>query len=131
MPDIGDDEIVWRRIPPSWWIEKDGIWRLSSASFLERDPGGAVSVHRAILTSITAVWKCASPQHGIVALRARVPRDHGYEVLPDPLPDDESHALLIPPADFGQRKERKASTAFGKECEWIVPVDPNRTNFAF
>ncbi len=124
---IADEEILWRRIPFVWIVESDGS--LSSAAFLERDDDLAVSVHRALLITAEAVWRRSTPQHGVVALRASIPREFGYRVEPRPEATDISHAVLIPPEGFGQKKQRNASREFGRRCEWTIRPDRNRTEF--
>lgn len=106
---VGDDEVLWRRIYPDW-IERDGAGRVRARSmaFLDRK-SGEISVHRSHLTTEAFVLR-QHPNHGIVALQAKVPRTNGYAVADDPIENepgvdnDPSHALMIPPADAGSKR---------------------------
>lgn len=106
---VDDDEVLWRRIYPDW-IERDaaGGARPRSMAFLDRR-SGEISVHRAHMTTETFVIR-SHPTHGIAALKAKVPRELGYAVVPDPIKnetgvdDDPSHAVLVPPSGAGSKR---------------------------
>jgi hypothetical protein len=107
--EVRDDEALWRRLIHPDWIAPDGT-RPSSMAFKDRR-SGEVSVHRAELTT-EAIVVARFPSHGIAECLARVPRDLGLAVLPDPEPDDVSHALIAStPVGDVMKQARKLARA--------------------
>lgn len=92
---IGDDELLYRRVPVSTgWYSQGG---LSPEAFNPRkgfDTSG-ISMSRAKHTSLEDAAKGTSKQgYYIVILRAGDLRKHGFRVDSRPTPDDPGHAEL-------------------------------------
>ncbi len=88
---IGDDEILWRRFHPTQMAPDEPIEELTASSGVFRDK--EMSVHIASLTSLPIV-RAKYPEHGIVSFTAAAARAEGLVVVRDPIPEDESHALV-------------------------------------
>jgi hypothetical protein len=88
---VADDEVLWRRIHPTWIVLKEGKETLSSAAFKDEE----LSVHIASLTTRDAVL-ARYPRHRLSAFTAGQARREGFIVLRDPIPEDVSHALVLP-----------------------------------
>jgi hypothetical protein len=84
--EVHDHEELLRRVH---WRQTDSEGRLTSAAFKDRE----LSVDRAALTDIEAL-AAAFPSHGIARLLAGLARSAG-DVVADPLPDNQAHALVI------------------------------------
>lgn len=128
---IGDGEDLWRRIlpDPDWFAQRDDCsWRPSSASFLDRRTG-EVSVHVSSLTTVDAAL-AGFPNHSLAAIKARIPRELGYAVAPDPirgdpvLADDPSHALICPPPEMAKGKRKAHAREMALRSTWVVLCDP-------
>lgn len=104
--EVDGAEILWRRIGPDWIVERDNAEGVSSAAFLDNIDGN-VSVHIAALTTIEAV-RGAYHHCRITALPASVPQSLGFTVQRDPLPEDPSHALLMPPTTSRSKNTKRA-----------------------
>jgi hypothetical protein len=91
---IGDDEILYRRIPVSkGWYDSNG---LSPVAFDPRpDETTGISVFRAKYKSLEDAAKGLSKKGYYVAVyRAGDLRSHDIQVVPRPLTDDPGHAEL-------------------------------------
>src|SRR5947209_265924 len=113
MQPYGDDPvgevdaatILWRRIVPQWIkSEDDGTVFITSAAFRDNVDGN-ISVHIAALTTAQDVRR-AFPFCRLAEIEARVAQECGFSVIPDPLPDDPSHAILRPPQDYRNRPKK-------------------------
>lgn len=94
MPEeIKDDEDLLRRFPPNL-LNSDGS--LSSSAYKTNgEPDNEISVHLARLVDPEEVLRRASrPTFGVGSIVARCPRDLGFSVYHDPLPEDDSHSLI-------------------------------------
>jgi hypothetical protein len=112
-PSITDDEVLWRRIIPSWiHREPGGKVRPGSVAFLDR-LSGELSVHIASLTTPEQALK-DRPDDSLVAIPAGYPRSLGFAIVRDPKPDDPSHALICP-SPKGARASKLAEKA-----TWVV-----------
>jgi hypothetical protein len=91
---IGDDEILYRRIPASkGWYDENG---LSPEAFDPRsDETTGISVFRAKYKSLEEAAKGKSKKgYYIAVFRAGDLRANGIQVVPQPLPDEPGHAEL-------------------------------------
>ena len=83
---------------------KDGI--VTSAAFKTRNEyDQEISVHIAKLLDDPRQILATRPSFGIGAITVADARSLGFEVRPDPLPDDAAHALLI--GENGRQKARQ------------------------
>lgn len=103
---IPDGEILWRRVTSDDKIQTEDGFRVKSSVFKSSQSDG-ISVHRAALTSLEVIRQ-RYPEAGVVAVLAGNVRNAGpYDIIPDPikddplLPDDPSHALIIPAPNAG------------------------------
>lgn len=105
-PAIADDDLLWRRLHPTWVVPTDEGFRISSAAF--KDGRHEVSVDLAALT--TQVQTLAGfPQQGLAELKARVPRSLGHAIVRDPVEGNPAHALICePPSQPNKKRERDA-----------------------
>ena len=116
--EVDGAEILWRRIGPDWIVERDGADGVSSAAFLDNVDGN-VSVHLASLTTIEAI-RGAYQHCRIAALPASIPQSLGFTVQRDPLPEDPSHALLIPPKTSRSKNTKRADARkMAVSCEFV------------
>lgn len=91
---VGDDELLYRRVPVSTGWYKEG--QLSPEAFDPREGElTGISVYRDKYKSVQDAAKGKGTRGYYVAiLRAGVLRGHGIEVVPRPKPDDPGHAEL-------------------------------------
>ncbi len=124
-PPIGDDEIVYRRIPPGSTFVKPGP-AVTSANFKPRAHLGetSISVNRASSTSperlLAMVDDEAIARLGprtewlVAAARAGDIRGLGFNVVPNELPYDPGHALITSATEslLDQAMQRKLARLF-------------------
>lgn len=113
MQPYGDDPVgevesattLWRRIVPNWIKSADdGTEFISSAAFRDNIDGN-ISVHIASLTTTQDVLQ-AYPFCRLAEIDVEVIEECGFTVIPDPQPDDRSHAILRPPQDYRNRPKK-------------------------
>lgn len=115
---IGDDERLWRRVPPVQVTQdpQTGKPRPSSAAF---HPSDQMSVDIASLTCPAAAL-AGYPEHGLAEFRAGDARKAGCIVVRDPLPDNRAHALVL-----GKRPDGRLTPSQGKQIAtravWAIP----------
>ncbi|HUG91810.1 MAG TPA: hypothetical protein VML55_13310 [Planctomycetaceae bacterium] len=127
---LDSDELVLKRVPPGLHWLKPGP-RLTNANFSIRSHLGekAVSVSRKQLTSPKRLLELVSdevvqrlgPRSAWHVAEAHIAdiRALGFEVVPDPTPDDPGHALIQPgQRDFGNVFDRRHLAALFR----IAPV---------
>lgn len=119
-PTIGDDAILWRRIPPDWWIfdENTGRLRPTSKSFHDDAKGGPMSV---LLKDILALDgrgpEDALEGHGgfaLASITAGLARRLEQKVCCDPIRGEPAHGVVV-------GNKRKACKRFAAEAEWVIP----------
>ncbi len=115
---IADDEVLWRRIIPSWLQhEPNGNLRPQSVAFIDRHTG-EVSVHLASIMRDPTIALRGHPEDSLTSIRAGYPRSLGYAIVSDPKPEDSSHALICP------SPTKKHARDIAKESTWVVLRDP-------
>ena len=62
------------------------------------------------------------PWMGLAEVDARVPRANEHGVVPDPLPDDDSHAVLVPSAALTGGKRKEAARRIAKAARIVVAI---------
>lgn len=112
---VADDEVVLRHVPggATWQAPPDG--RISSVNFRLRPDETGYSVSRAVLTSadqlLARLGNLATGSRIAVARVADI-RALGFEVVPDPIPDDSGHAEIRPvTADPATKSAQRALAA--------------------
>ncbi len=97
-PDIPDDAVLLRRIFPGFYVEQDGVVRLSSQAFDDPRDGSSMSVWvlaRLLVAGISTSHVLAGfDGHGLVALHAGQVRGLGFGItwVPDPTDGLRGHA---------------------------------------
>jgi hypothetical protein len=121
---IGDDDILWRRITTPYWIkEMNGVKRVSSAAFKGSPHDLELSTHAAKLTTIEWVFSSRPYARGVGEIVARLARDLGLVVEHDPDKDDPSHTVIHLNAQKGIR-EKQAKELANKALFKERPVEP-------
>jgi len=108
LPDdrsIGDEVLLWRRIPPLWYVsDGQGGRRLSSAAFQNyRDSDGRVHSAFSVCISCDAEEEGADPHgyiashpgHGVAAFSAGLARSLEQRVARVPLEGELAHGHVI------------------------------------
>lgn len=128
---IKSDEELWRRVVPlkdCFQPIENGKLRPSSSIFLDRI-NRELSVHVSSLTTKENIL-ADYPFNSLVGIKAKVPRELGYSVCPDPirddpvLPDDPSHALICPPPAIGTSKLKANAKRMARSASWVVLRNP-------
>lgn len=89
---ILDTDALHRRIPPHAFIAKQG--RVSSSLYMvNRVPDNEISMNLARLTTHEETLR-SRPDFGIGEIIAGVPREIGFEVRHDPIPENDSHSVI-------------------------------------
>ena len=113
MDGVSEEDELLRRVF-AFHLNDDGTVR--SSAFELRPGERGVSVDFARIRSIADALAAAGRNDlGMVVLAARVPHEIGFVVQPDPLPDNQAHALIVGP--FTQSNRRKLAGA----CRVAVP----------
>jgi hypothetical protein len=92
---IGDDDILWRRLTTPYWIKDlNGARRVSSAAFKGNPHDLELSTHAAKLTTLEWVFSSRPYALAVGEIVARMARDLGLVVEHDPVEDDPSHTVI-------------------------------------
>lgn len=86
--DINDEDDIYRRIPPDWYVEKED--RVSSAAFTHYEASVNWALHTTPEKTVVGF-----PNNHVAALQAKIPREKHQKVKHDPIPDNYSHSLII------------------------------------
>ncbi len=105
--DISDEDDLYRRIPPEWYVEKEE--RISSAAFRHLE----TSVDWARYTTPEKTV-AGFPNNHVAALQAKIPREKKQEVKHVPDPDNYSHSLII------GKKTRSFARFLAKNCRFVL-----------
>ena len=94
-PSIQDSAVLWRRIPPQWWVadERSGGRRLSTQAFENSRDGSGTSVALAAETTLEIIT-AGFAGYGIAALTAAVPRAFAQGVRRVPIDNFPGHAQI-------------------------------------
>lgn len=89
---IDNEDCLWRRVHPTQIINdpNTGSLILSSAVFKTRE----MSVHIASLTTSEKALE-NYPKHSLAEFKAGIARSVSCIIVRDPLPEDNSHALIL------------------------------------
>ncbi len=115
-PTIPDDAVLWRRVPPNFYVpdERLGRSRPSSMAFENSRDGSPMSVVLASeARSVEAVLQ-GHEGYGLVAITAGLARACGQVVTRDPLPEEPAHALVAGAKTSAVKKR------FAREARTIV-----------
>ena len=111
-PSIVDDDQLWRRIHPSWWVmdRNLGERRLSSAAFDDPHDGTAMSVDIARLRVSVEDALAQHDGYGLAAFAAKVARDFGQGIERAPLSTNAAHAEVFGSKTKKVRKQWAAAS---------------------
>ncbi|OHB59685.1 MAG: hypothetical protein A2173_02635 [Planctomycetes bacterium RBG_13_44_8b] len=110
---VSDEEFLWRRIHQSLIIwEADRPRPISGAFKRSSNKDAGVSVD---IASKTTPDKSIKDSAALASVQAIVPRDLGYPVCADPIPDNPAHALIK--GNISVSNGRKIA----KKCTWVIP----------
>lgn len=113
MEPIAASDLLYRRLHPN--TVSRGV--IESSAF--NDDSGDVSVDLARLTTPEAsVARAKGPGYGLAVIRAAIPLEEGLTVLPDPLPENPAHALIIGVRTRQQRRR------LARAAELLIPPAP-------
>jgi hypothetical protein len=117
---IGNDVRLFRRIHPQWIVRDDNLncFRPSSQAFNNSQDDSPMSVNREDILQQEnrepAVLLTGFHEWGLASVRAGVMRENGQGIAADPLPDEQSHALVFGP------KPPKTRKRIAKTAEWVI-----------
>jgi hypothetical protein len=124
LTEIADEDWLLRRVAnrPDL-IKRDGdAVRPSSVAFRPAGQDGKISVDiRNLLedpSDPVAVLE-DHPDHGLVELRAGVPRSLGMEVEHDPLPDNNAHGNIVGVDALARAERKRVSRELALRAVWI------------
>lgn len=119
-PNVHDDEVVLRRIPPRHFFLDENLGRVrpSSAAFEDDADGDPMSVYLAgVIAGEGRTPDTVLVGHESFALGGlcgRTVRNFRQTIHPDGR-DDTAHAVVCGP------KTDRTRRAFAKQCHWVVP----------
>jgi hypothetical protein len=109
--DIGEDELLFRHVPGGIQFQNPPDKPITSENFRLRPGELGLSVSRSSLTTPEALLRrLGDPAKGsrVAACRVGDLRALGYVIVPDPLPDDPGHAVVLSgDNDLSARTPRK------------------------
>jgi hypothetical protein len=119
---ISDDDVVWRRINPSFgpgsdpfaWDYDDQCYRPTSQHFSDSSDGTPMSVDIASIAGDPDVTLAGYEGWGLVALNVGELRRLGFEVESKPEPDNPAHAYV-----HGNKKTSRARQPLKKLAVWV------------
>ena len=122
--EIKDDDALLRRVAnkPNMFKHEGAVVRPSSAAFKPAGQDGGISVDvRRLLPDPSDPLSPLEglPEHGLVELRATVPRANGHDVVHAPLKDNDAHANIFPAAGLGKADQRRAQREMALASVWI------------
>jgi hypothetical protein len=110
--EIGDDDVLWRRLTtPDWIKETNGKRGVSSAAFKGSAHDLELSTHAARLTTIEWVFNSRPYALGVGEIEAREPREMGLLVEHDPEEEDPSHTIIRLTNHRGTREKQAKKLA--------------------
>jgi hypothetical protein len=120
---IADQEQLWRRIPPRWWVKDEQLGRLrpSSAAFTNDPDGSPMSIQIASVLAANGLGPghvLAGPQHrgfALASVTAGSVRQLGQGVMRTPLPGDPAHGEVL------GHKPKRVQKALARQAMWVVP----------
>jgi len=119
-PTIGNDEPLWRRIPPNLIIfdENLGRHRPTSAAFSNHPDGSFMSV--VLGNQVMDSGRCAEDiiaghrGFSLGQIMAKLARDYDQGVVRKPTSQEPAHAEVV------GKKTKRVRKAFAKYCEWVI-----------
>jgi len=114
---VTPETVLWRRIPP-WHFPREGETLPNSSAF-DDDEDGSMSVVIAVPGRSPLDILEGHDGFGLVRLLVSDLEDADQRLVPDPLPEEEDHALVVGEKTKPRRRRMK------KACIWIV--DPSGT----
>jgi len=125
-PSIRNCSELWRRVHPTHFIFDQNLGRMrpTSQAFTDSKDGTPMSVLQARVVAATNRDEYSvlrnHPGYALVAFTARLARQLGQGVEPNPLPDEPAHTYV-----FGDKKKKAVKEAFAKNAVWVAKPDAN------
>src|SRR6266498_1082355 len=60
------------------------------------------------------------PEYGLVEIDAGLPRSLGHSVIYKPLPEDPSHAVIVPPQSHSRSRRQRDAEEMALAAHWLV-----------
>lgn len=117
-PTIGDDEVIWRRIPLEWVVEDKNLNRKRPTSQCFRQDG-PVSVYIASEAQSAQAVMQQGKEPFLAALTVGFVRQLGLGIIRDLSSGGPGHALLHGPTNHRRNCQQMAKTA-----TWVKPYAP-------
>lgn len=114
-PTIGDDQLLWRRVPREQVVFDGNLNRArpSSKAFQNTSGTSGMSVNIAAETTIENTLR-GYENHLLVQFAASLPRGLGQGVVRNPLPGNPAHAEVM------GKKSKSVQKALYTNCTWVV-----------
>ena len=127
--EVDPGQILYRALLKKIWISigADGVPAVGIAAFRPKNPGEAISVDIAELTTVSNSLKKFKPETGLAAFLCQVAQDVGCQVLQEVdqiQPDNIAHAHVYLPADSDELEAAIATIA--DACTILVEYDRKR-----
>ena len=112
IENIGDSDLLYRRLAP---VQVDPDGRANSSAYKRQSlPDQSISVDLARLTTPEqALMPVQGRGFGLGVIEARLPRELGFAVRHDPLPENPAHCLIE--GDNSREKCRRLA-----EATWVI-----------
>ncbi len=108
--DISDEDDLYRRIPPEWYVEKEE--RISSAAFRHLETSVDWARYTTPEKTVAGFLDCR-----LAALQAKFPRSErakNQKVIHDPEPNSYSHSLII------GKKTDSVARFLALKCRFVI-----------
>jgi len=112
-------------------VDEGGGTPVIKRGALKMDADGCSCNRHSILVANQLTWKDVKkqPQHRVIAFRVADVRRHGMGVaddpwpsVPEPMPADVAHALVVTAGDLSIRQRKESLSAIAR-CAWLMAED--------
>lgn len=120
-PTVSDDEPLYRRVwdkPNAIKVLPDGTFRPTSAVFTDNTDAQEVSVFVSSLTTSDKVLE-NFPNHGLVTIKASVPRAEHQIVAKTPEDSNIAHRVICPDEGF-EHTRKSAAKVMARNAAWVL-----------
>ncbi len=104
---INDEDILFRRIPPWWYVKEED--RVASAAFKDLE----TSVYWQKYTTPSEIVVDYKDFH-VAALQAKIPRQESQEVRHDPTKEEYAHSLIV------GKKTQRIAKVLAQNCTFVI-----------
>ena len=122
-PNIGDNELLLRRVSPSQINHALGSTKPPPQPSLAFTSNAVlISVDRKSLTTLDRVVE-NYPEHSVLEVPALAVREAECIIVSDPLPDNPAHALILGNGPDNHLKKKEAK-AIARKSNWVLYKKP-------